>query len=209
MITILRKAEHRVLENITLSGSVLDLGGDKRSEYTRLFKGDFSVTTANIDSKTNPDVVCDLERPLPIASDSYDAALLINVLEHIFEYRQLLNESARVLKKEGKIIVVVPFLFPVHGSPHDFHRYTASALERALLASGFSNIAITPLGTGVCAVRWILIERLLPAPLRFLSLIANPLSALGDRIVFGLARMMGKQYVPSDYALGFMATAVK
>ena len=209
MITILRKAEHRALANITLSGRVLDLGGDKRSEYTRLFKGDFSVTTANIDSKTKPDIVCNLEQPLPIVSDSYDAALLINVLEHIFEYRQLLNESARVLKKDGRIVVVVPFLFPVHSSPHDFHRYTASALERALLATGFSDISIMPLGTGVCAVRWVLVERLLPSPLRFISVIAGPLSSLGDRIVFGLARMMGKHYLPSDYALGFVATATK
>lgn len=208
-MTILRKAEHAALSSLTLSGNALDLGGDKRSEYIHLLKGNFSISTANIDPKTRPDIVCDLEKPLPIDDLSYDTALLINVLEHIFEYRQLLRETRRVLKPGGRAVIVVPFLFPVHGSPHDYHRYTSSALQRALEVEGFSDIYIAPLGTGVCAVRWVLIERLLPSPLRFLSFIANPLTVLGDAAVRVLARTMRKKYDPSDYPLGYMALATK
>jgi SAM-dependent methyltransferase len=204
-MTILRKAEHAALRVEKLSGSVLDLGGHPRSEYAALFQGTFKRTTANL--SPDADIRCDFEEPLPIASASYDAVLLVNVLEHIFEYRQLLGEAARILRPHGHILIVVPFLFPYHASPQDYHRYTASALTRALSGAGFSDITVVALGSGVCAARWLFIERLLPAPLRPLSLIAVPLTALGDRLLFALARALGKKYDPADYAIGFKATA--
>ena len=162
------------------------------------------MKTTNLDGATKPDIVLDLEKPLLVPDVSYDGVLLINVLEHIFEYRQLLTESARVMKPGGTIVIVVPFLFPYHPSPSDFHRYTAAALERALSASGFSDIAITPLGSGVGAAQFVMMERLLPV-FSFLG----PLATLFDYIFTGLARFLGKKYKPADYALGYVVTARK
>lgn len=208
-MTILRKAEYQALKSVTLQGSVVDLGGDSRSEYHTLFKGDFSIITANLRGDAKPDVVLDLEKPLPFGDASYDAVLLINVLEHIFEYRQLIAESARVMKSGGKIVIVVPFLFPYHPSPGDFHRYSGETLEKALSKEGLTNISLTPLGTGVFSVRWILLERLLPGFLQPLSLIMNPCAGICDWLFGKCAKMLGKKYRPSDYALGYMATALK
>lgn len=208
-MTILRKAEYRALQHISLAGSVIDLGGDARSEYHSLFKGNFSMTVANLGGATKPDITLDLEQPLPMPAESYDCALLINVLEHIFEYRQLLRETARVLRPQGRIVIVVPFLFPYHPSPNDYHRYTSATLQKSLSESGFTNISIVSLGTGVCAVRWVLIERLLPRFLRPLSLIFNPLSGFFDRVFTKCAQHLGKKYNPSDYALGYVVTGEK
>lgn len=208
-MTILRKAEYRALSGITLDGSVVDLGGDARSEYHKLLKGDFSITTANLGGDAKPDVVLDLEKPLPFGEGSYNAALLINVLEHIFEYRQLIEESARILKPGGKIVIVVPFMFPYHPSPKDFHRYSGEALEKALSLAGFMDISVTPLGSGVFSVRWVLLERLLPGFLRPLSFILSPLARLCDYLFTHFAKLIGKKYQPSDYPLGYCVTAVK
>lgn len=208
-MTILRKAEYQVLKSIMLHGSVVDLGGDSRSEYHSLFKGEFKVTTANLGGDTKPDVILDLEKPLPFDDGSYDGALLINVLEHIFEYRQLLGESARVLKPGGMLVIVVPFMFPYHPSPKDFHRYSGEALEKALSIAGFTDISVTPLGSGVFAVRWVLLERLLPGLLRPLSLVVNPLAKIADYLFAKSAGLLGKKYQPSDYPLGYVVTAVK
>ena len=204
-MTILRKAEYRSLVGTPLSGRVLDLGGRKGSAYYQLFTGDFSITTANLSSDS--DIVCDFEQPLPIESEKYDAVLLINVLEHIFEYRQLLGEVARVLRPGGMVIIVVPFLFPYHASPDDFHRYTAKALEHMLVVAGFEGAHITTLGSGVCASCWMLIERLLPRFLSPLSRISNPFVALCDWLFSRLAHLLGKKYLASDYALGYTAVA--
>jgi SAM-dependent methyltransferase len=205
-MTILRKAEHAALSKEVLDGDVIDLGGHGNSEYVKMFKGTFTRTTANL--SPDADIKCDFEKPLPIPAYIYDAALLINVLEHIFEYRRLLEETHRILKPGGRVVIIVPFMFPYHPSPGDFHRYSATALERALAASSFSNIEVTPLGTGLCAARWLFVERLLPRPLRFLSIIAVPLTAGFDGLFTRLARAVGKKYQPSDYAIGFKATAV-
>jgi len=208
-MTLLRKEEYKALKGIALSGSVLDLGGEVRSKYHTLFNGDFTVTTANLGKETMPDVVLDLEKLLPFQSLSYDAVLLINVLEHIFEYQQLLNESARVMKPGGIIIIIVPFLFPYHPSPEDFHRYTASALEQALQSAGFKNIVIKPLGSGVFAAQWVFLERLLPPVFAPLWSVMGFCASGMDALFVVCARILGKKYRSSDYALGYMVTAKK
>lgn len=208
-MTILRKAEHEALRGITLSGNVLDLGGDARSEYRTCFSGVFSITTANLDDATMPDIRADLETSLPVADGSYDAVLLINVLEHIFEYRKLLSEAARVVKEGGMLVIAVPYMFPYHPSPHDFHRYSKAALEKALSVSGFREIRVIPLGSGVFAARWLFIERLLPRLFYPLTYVAQPLAGFCDALFTTLARMARKKYRPSDYALGFVAVARK
>jgi SAM-dependent methyltransferase len=209
-MTILREAEHRALKGYPLKGEVLDLGGDARSEYRSLFSGTFSVTTVNILPEAQPDIVADLEKPLPIADGAYDAVLLINVLEHIFEYRALLAECARVLRPGGTIVIVVPFLFPYHPSPNDFHRYTREALSRALSVVGFATAAVTPLGSGVVSARVVLTERLLPGSVQnILGVFIHPCARILDSLIGAVARILRKKYDAGDYALGFFVTATK
>ena len=208
-MTILRKAEHVALSKITLSGRVLDLGGDKRSEYRKLFQGTFSLVTANMSNESNPDIICDLEEPLPVEDSSFEGVLLINLLEHVFEYRKLLHECARVLKNKGVIVVVVPFMFPYHPSPRDFHRYTKETLSRVLSEAGFREVHIEALGSGMNAARWLFLQRLLPGFLQPISIIIDPLVIICDKLFVALARALGRKYDPSDYALGYIATARK
>jgi len=208
--SLLRTEEHKALSHITLSGCVLDLGGDKNSEYLRFFGGTFETTTLNFSPSARPDIVHDLEQPLPIDTGSYDYVLLINVLEHIFEYRALLREAARVVKPGGGIVIVVPFLFPVHPSPEDYHRFTASALRKEMEVAGLQGVSVQALGGGVFATRYLLLDRLLPKPLRVLNFytvryVAHALDAL----FVGLARASGKKYDTSDYALGYVVVASK
>jgi len=50
----------------------------------------------------------DLEKPLPYASNSFDFAVLREVLEHIENKEGLLKEINRILKKNGKLVVSTP-----------------------------------------------------------------------------------------------------
>ncbi len=208
--SLLRLEEHRAFSNIALSGKVLDLGGDKNSEYTSFFKGEFKITTVNISKDAGSDVLCDLEKPLPIADASFDHVLLVNALEHIFEYRALLLEAVRVLKPEGSLVVVVPFLFPEHPSPRDYRRFTASALQKELILLGMKDIFIKSLGGGVFSVRYLLIDRLLPGFLRFFNYYTfRHITGFLDALLTNTARIFGKKYSPDSYALGFCAVARK
>lgn len=208
--SLLRVAEHEALSRIELKGKVLDLGGDNRSVYLSLFKGEFTCTTVNLDRAAQPDVFHDLEKPLPLESHSYDAVLLINVLEHIYNYKELLSEAARVLKPGGKAVIVVPFLFPEHPSPKDFHRFTRETLKRLCEAAGLHDVHIQTLGRGVFSAQHLLIDRLLPKPLRFVNYyVVRFFVLLGDHLFAKTARVLSKGYNPAHYALGYCVVAKK
>jgi SAM-dependent methyltransferase len=208
--SLLRLAEHKALSSITLSGRVLDLGGDKNSEYLRFLQGTFTTTTLNMSEQARPDILHDLEKPLPVQDGEYDHALLMNVLEHVFEYRQLLQEAFRAVKTRGTVSILVPFLFPIHPSPQDYHRFTGSALQKELELAGATSISVVPLAGGVLRARYLLIDRLMPKPLRLISFYScRYLIEFGEVILTLLSKMLGKKYQPETYALGYLARATK
>lgn len=57
---------------------------------------------------TGTDIVCDLERPLPLATNSVGRVYAKSVLEHIDNLESLLAELTRVVQEEGEIYIYVP-----------------------------------------------------------------------------------------------------
>lgn len=86
--------------------------------------------------------------PMPFGDAAFDTVLLTDVLEHVVEPDQLLGEIARVLCPGGKLILGVPFLYPIHEQPHDFHRYTQFKLEHFARKHSFEAIEISVVGGG-------------------------------------------------------------
>ena len=208
--SLLRLAEHRAISKLSLSGEVLDLGGDSRSEYQHLIKGTHINTIVNLDEKSKPDFLQDLEQLLPFSDESYDHVLLINVVEHIFNYRQLLSEASRVVKRGGSVVIVVPFLFPIHPSPHDYWRFSEEVLRKECELAGLKVSELVSLGGGVFSARYVMLDRLLPRPLRFVSFYTvRYFVRFADRAFDGVARLFGKKYNSADYALGYFVTASK
>lgn len=210
MLSIFRRATYKLLTSETLHGSVLDLGGGKVAEYHKLIKGDFTTVSLNIDVDAKPDIVADLEQPLAIPDAHYDGAILMNVIEHVFNYQQLLNETFRVLKKEGSVLIVVPFLFPIHPSPNDYHRFTDQALKKLLENIGFSSIKITPIAPGIMKVRHLMISRHIPHKIN--TLLETPLSFVANTLDNALERITKKSrkgYNANHYPLGYLVTAKK
>jgi SAM-dependent methyltransferase len=87
-----------------------------------------------------------LEREASERPGFYDVVCHFQVLEHVSEPRNFLNNCAKALSPGGKVIVAVPsedsFLSLVEGGwlnmpPHHLTRWTDQALEYALAAAGF------------------------------------------------------------------------
>ncbi len=79
--------------------------------------------------KTRPMLFGDAQN-LPVATESIDTVLLLEVLEHIPDIDAAVNEIHRVLKRDGRCVLSIPFLYPIHDAPYDFQRLTIFGLRR-------------------------------------------------------------------------------
>ena len=58
--------------------------------------------------------------------------LLLDVLEHLPDPHIAIREAWRVLGYDGKLILKVPCLYPLHDAPRDFQRWTTFGLRLAV-----------------------------------------------------------------------------
>ena len=69
---------------------------------------------------------------LGISDATFDVVLCTEVLEHLPEPQQAVDEMFRVLKPGGQLLLTTRFLFPIHDAPHDYFRYTKYGLRHLL-----------------------------------------------------------------------------
>jgi SAM-dependent methyltransferase len=181
-LSILRSHQYKKLSTVVLEGSILDLGGNRKSGYHELVKGTHVFSVVNYgELHPGADLVFDAEKTFPLLDASYDHVLAMNFLEHIFNYHNVFGESARVLKKGGYFIANTPFMHHIHGSPNDYHRYTASAYRKLAELYGFEIIKIEPLGYGLFSLIYQCIGRWIPS--RFLQKITKYCFESVDKIL--------------------------
>jgi SAM-dependent methyltransferase len=147
-----------------LKGLVVDIGGGRSPDYFDYFKKDNIKSVEIIDGSISG-INFESDK-LPFKDNTFDTAILSNVLEHIYNYNFLVSEIFRILKKEGRLIGFVPFLVNYHKDPNDYFRYTNEALEKIFLNSGFSDIKIVGIGGGPFFVNFNNIVLSLPRILR-------------------------------------------
>ncbi|NES18025.1 MAG: class I SAM-dependent methyltransferase [Symploca sp. SIO3E6] len=92
------------------------------------------------------DFECDLTQELPFKDQEFDTIILSDVLEHIPQPEYLWKEMSRILKKDGKILLNVPFYYWLHEAPYDYYRYTEYALRRFAELEGFEVIFLEAVG---------------------------------------------------------------
>src|SRR5688572_15710146 len=86
---------------------------------------------------THVDHFADLNAPLDLDPASFDTVIATDVIEHLHAPQALFASAARVLKRGGKLIIGVPFLYWIHEAPHDYFRCTRFSLEKLATESGF------------------------------------------------------------------------
>lgn len=93
---------------------------DKESIHQHMFKTS-QETFINADIKD-----------LPFSNDSIDTVILTQVLEHIDDPFLAMNEIQRIMKKNGILLLSVPFIYQAHATPYDYFRFSEYTLRKLL-----------------------------------------------------------------------------
>ena len=166
-------------------GRVLDYGCAD-SPYRRLFPP--SVEYVGADLPGNPVATVDIgaDGTVPVPSESFDAVLSTQVLEHVEDPGVYLSECRRVLRPGGRLLLSTHGIMVYHPDPVDYWRWTCEGLRHAVSSAGFEierfegimGLAATGVQLFQDAVWW-----RLPPPLRpVLALVMQSVIAVVDRL---------------------------
>jgi SAM-dependent methyltransferase len=122
-----RFLQHQV-DQLPERAVLLDVGAG-HGDFAQIFAGRQAILL-DVFPYPEVDIVCDLTQTVPFRPDSFDAVVLMNVLEHVYDSRALFSSVKTLLKPGGIFVVAIPFLLKVHQAPYDFVRYTHFSLER-------------------------------------------------------------------------------
>jgi len=119
-------------------GAILDVGAGRLSTRKLLASVGTSYTSCDV-CQTHPelDVVCDITKPLPFGSSSFDTLYCCSVLEHTRAPWTVFDELFRILRPGGRVILSVPFIFYLHGAPEDYFRFTRHGVTMLAEKAGF------------------------------------------------------------------------
>ena len=128
-----RKSLAQNIRNLSqqIKGKILDVGCGTKP-YKEMF--DYSEYIGlEIDSPENRknkniDFFYD-GKIFPFKDSEFDSIVVNQVLEHIFNPDEFLDEIKRVLKPGGKILLTVPFVWDEHEQPCDYARYSSYGLN--------------------------------------------------------------------------------
>ncbi|MCL4352885.1 class I SAM-dependent methyltransferase, partial [Patescibacteria group bacterium] len=96
---------------------------------------------------TKVDIVSDITT-IPLPDNSFDAILCTEVLEHIVEPREAIEEFSRILKKGGLLIVTAPFCSITHFAPQFYYTgFSPFFYKKVLPNCGFRIKQIKPNGS--------------------------------------------------------------
>lgn len=166
-------------------GRVLDYGCAD-APYRRLFPPTVDYVGADLPGNPLASLQINSDGTVPAASESFDAVISTQVLEHVEDPGLYLAECRRVLRPGGRMLLSTHGIMVYHPDPVDYWRWTGAGLRRAVSSAGFEverfegimGLAATGLQLFQDAVWWRLASPLRP----LLALVLQTAIAVVDRL---------------------------
>lgn len=170
-------------------GTVVEVGAEPGYGLARHFPGADRYVSTNLVGGV--DARLDLTA-LGLADGAVDTLVCVSVLEHVDDLDAAVDELARVLAPGGRLLLTVPFLYPVHDT-HDVWRVTPTALGAMLARRGLRVDTLVGLGGRLATL-----AALLQRPRGVWSPRYAPQKLAG----LALVALLGRRDQPDDSPLG-------
>ena len=138
------------LKKIEIKDEVIEFGSNNYQESLIKFvkKNNFKIFFSNLlNLKAKNYYKVDLEIKNKI-NKKFKNALVFNVLEHVHNDMNAIDELGKLLKKGGKLYISTPFLYRFHEAPRDYKRYTIDYFDKLLKLKKYKIKKKLSLGTG-------------------------------------------------------------
>lgn len=139
--------------NKYMKGNLIDIGCGDVPLYQMYKNIVTSITCLDWQNSIHRNIHVDMEQNLNerlnILDNMYDSVIISEVLEHIINPFHLIDEIYRITKKDGFVLLSVPFFYEIHEYPYDYFRYTKHSLESIFIKSGFKVINIEEIGGAI------------------------------------------------------------
>jgi SAM-dependent methyltransferase len=126
------------MNSFAVNSKILDVGSGEAPYWKH--RQDCSWIGLDIYPSQLETIVVTPGLPWNLPSSSFDGVLCTQVLEHSFDFNLILAEINRTLKHGGILVISVPFLYPYHGAPQDYHRFTKFAMTQHLKGYEIENL---------------------------------------------------------------------
>ena len=133
---------HAILARVVHDRSVIPLLGELEGDILELGAGKHDYSTAALKVKSY--IRSDYKPPagdsriridataIDFPDQRFDSVVCMSALEHIEDYEKVISETYRILKPGGRFLLCTPWLFPYHGAPDDYTRFSPSLLRSKL-----------------------------------------------------------------------------
>lgn len=140
-----------------IKGNLLDVGAGNSPWKSYLprhvsYKGLDIEDAKEFNMKSSDEIIYYPGGIFPFADEEFNNVLCVEVLEHVYDNIFFLSEIHRCLKREGMLMLTVPWSARRHHLPHDYFRYTPEALERTLIGLGFVKVVVKIRGNDYAVV---------------------------------------------------------
>lgn len=153
--TIANRTIYRILFNqlvkqecASVFGKTIDLAGGNNASYYSYLPSNLDIVRTNINFAVGQKngLVIDLNKNFPLETNTFDVVLFFNAVYIVEDRVKTLKEVKRILKDDGTLFLVSPFIANEMPEPHDYCRLTYEGLEGEFKRAGFNNIKIKRFG---------------------------------------------------------------
>jgi SAM-dependent methyltransferase len=192
---------------IELNKKVLTIGSGGEvnillDQYSK--KNNFDLVSFDIENDRQPDILGDI-CTFDFKNQKFDYVVIVEVLEHLHSPYLAIGNINSLLNKGGKIILTVPFIFPIHERPYDYYRYTKYGLE--FLFKDFENLEIKARNNWLEAINVLFVRLVMDR--NFVSRVFAPLFIILAYVNLPFIWILSKAIRTDFITSGYLLTASK